>query len=120
MHICTYIYIYIYIYMYICIYIDIHIHTHVYIYTYTYTYIHIKQYINISLYLSLSLYIYIYIQTAKVLSALVPSTTASADMLNNQGFQGYGVSIIRIRYLVPRMLFVLCLVVQRFFESRDV
>ena len=25
-----------------------------------------------------------------------------------QGFQGYGFSILRIRYLVPRMLFVLC------------
>ena len=37
-----------------------------------------------------------------------------------QGFQGYGLSILRIGYLVPRMIVVLLLVVERFFESRDV
>ena len=35
-----------------------------------------------------------------------------------QGFPGYGFSILRIRYLVPRMFAVL-LVVWRFFESRE-
>ena len=37
-----------------------------------------------------------------------------------KGLQGYGLSILRISYLVPRMcVFVLCLAVQQFFESRD-
>ena len=39
----------------------------------------------------------------------------------HQGLQGYGLSILRIGYLVPRMLLcVFCLLAWRFFESRDV
>ena len=59
---------------------------HTCIHTYIHTCIHIYIYINHHVCVYMYIYIYIYIYT------------------HGQGFQGYGLRILRIRYLVPRIL----------------
>ena len=134
-----------YLYVYIVIYIyrereRDYVHMYIYIYnTYIYIYIHI--------------YIYIWFESPTRLqrfqtfaelarASMWPTIRMSAccDLSrvrwHVQGFKGYGLSTLRVGYLVPRVSFcvfvschcssnleccsVLSLVVWRFFESRDV
>ena len=72
--------------MYMCTYVYVHI-----------TYMHMS-YVHICMCMCMYVYIYIYIYIMY-----------SMPYADSQGFQGYGLFIIRIIYLVPRMLF--CVVV---------
>ena len=56
-----------------------------------------RKYIYIYIYMYIHIYIYI-------MEVFARGTTIA--WMGDQGFQGYGSSILRIRYIVPRMLFV--------------
>ena len=95
--------------MYVHLYIYIHIHTCVYVYIYIYTHI---IHIYICIYIYTYTYIYIYI-------GLPPHARDDRRRHHGahhgpglRGFQGYGLSILRVRYLVPR--FIVCVVFSRF------
>ena len=70
---------------------------------------------------------YIYIYTHNTYTYIYPHRARTFFLAQlgdsewmDQGFPGFGLSIVRIRYLVSQMLFVLLLVVWRLCESRDV
>ena len=114
------------------IYIYIYVHTHIIIAIHIYIYIYIYIYI---LSLSLCIYIYIHICFKCVASRLGglravhlllarsirrSRANCTSPLSPFRDFKDTVYPFVRIRYLVPRMLFVLLLVVQRSFESRDV
>ena len=91
---------YMYIYIYICIYMCIHI------YIYTYTHIH-------NIYIYIHIYIYIYRSPAACAQSVRrrgcdDAAGPKGRESGARGFQGCGLPVLRIRYLVPRMLFLYC------------